>query len=185
MEKTAVLTNTKWAIDPMHSEVQFKVKHLTISNVTGSFKKFSGTVTTKSEDFENAEIQVSLDVNSISTNQEMRDNHLKGAEFFDTEKYPQINFKSTSFKKSKGEDFLLAGDLTIKGITKQVEVKVVFGGTTKDGQENLKAGFEVTGVINRKDFGLISNSLTEAGGLVLGEEIKLTANIQLAKEKNS
>ena len=183
MEKTAVLTNTKWAIDPMHSEVQFKVKHLTISNVTGSFKTFSGIVTTKSEEFENAEIQVSLDVKSISTNQEMRDNHLKGAEFFDAGKYPQIIFKSTSFKKSKGQDYILIGDLTMKGITKQVEVKAEFGGTTKDSQGNLKAGFEVTGKINRKDFGLITNSLTEAGGLVLGEEIKLTANIQVTKEK--
>jgi polyisoprenoid-binding protein YceI len=185
MEKTAVLTNTKWAIDPMHSEIQFKVKHLTISNITGSFKTFTGMVTTKSEDFENAEIQVSLDVNSMSTNQEMRDNHLKGAEFFDAEKYPQILFKSTSFKKTNGKDFILIGDLTIKGITKQVEVKAEFGGTTKDSQGNLKAGFEVTGKINRKDFGLKSNALTEAGGLVLSEEIKLTANIQVAKEKNS
>ena len=185
MEKTAELVKTKWAIDPMHSEVQFKVKHLTISSVTGSFKKFSGMVTAESKDFENAEIQFSMDVNSISTNQEMRDEHLKKAEFFDVAKYPQINFKSTSFKKSKEQDFILVGDLTIKGITKEVEVKATFGGVAKDGQGNLKAGFEVKGTINRKDFGLISNSLTEAGGLVLGEEIKLTANIQVAKEKKS
>ena len=126
-----------------------------------------------------------MDVNSISTNQEMRDNHLKNADFFEAEKYPKIDFKSTSFKKIKGTEYLLIGNLTMKGITKQVEVKAEFGGIAKDGQGNLKAGFEVTGIINRKDFGLTYNSLTEAGGLALGEEIKLIANIQVAKEKNS
>ena len=183
MEATAVLQKTKWAIDPMHSEVQFKVKHLTISNVTGSFKKFSGTLTAPSENFENSEIQFSMDVNSVFTNQEMRDNHLKSAEFFDSEKFPQINFKSTSFNKVKGQEFLLKGNLTMKGVTKKVELNVEFGGVAKDGQGNVKAGFDVSGTINRKDFGLSYNSLTEAGGLVLGEEIKLIANIELSKEK--
>ncbi len=182
MEATAVLQKTKWVIDPMHSEVQFKVKHLLISTVTGSFKTFSGTVTAPSEDFENAEIQFSLDVNSIFTNQEMRDNHLKNADFFEVAKYPTIDFKSISFKKTKGEDFLLTGNLTMKGVTKQVEVKAEFGGVAKDRQGQLKAGFEVTGTINRKDFGISFNTLTETGGLALGEEIKLIANIQLAKE---
>lgn len=182
MEATTVLQKTKWAIDPMHSEVQFKVKHLMISTVTGSFKKFSGVVTTQSEDFENAEVQFSIDVNSIFTNQEMRDNHLKNADFFETEKYPTIDFKSTSLKKVEGQIFLLTGDLTMKGITKRVEVNVEFGGMGKDRQGNLKAGFEVTATINRKDFGLTYNAVTEAGGLTLGEEIKLMANIQVAKE---
>src|ERR1022692_3391775 len=179
METTAVAQKTKWAIDPMHSEVQFKVKHLLISTVTGSFKTFSGSVTTPSEDFENAEVQFSIDVNSITTNQEMRDNHLKNADFFEAEKYPKIDFKSTSFKKIKGTEFLLTGNLTMKGITKQVEAKAEFGGTAKDGQGNLKAGFEVTATINRKDFGMTFNHLTETGGLTLGEEIKLIANIQV------
>ena len=185
MERTAELKKTKWAIDPMHSEIEFKVKHLMISTVTGSFKKFSGTVTSPSEDFEQAEIKFSMDVNSISTNQEGRDSHLKTAEFFDAEKYPEITFKSTSFKKQQGKDFLLVGDLTIKGITKKVEAKAEFGGLAKAQQGQVKAGFEVTGVINRKDFGLSYNALTETGGLALGEEIKLVANIQLAKEKES
>jgi polyisoprenoid-binding protein YceI len=182
MEATAVLQKTKWAIDPMHSEVQFKVKHLVISTVTGYFKTFSGSVTSGSEDFENAEIQFSIDVNSITTNQEMRDNHLKNTDFFEVAKYPTIDFKSISFKKTKGTEFLLTGNLTMKGITKQIDAKVEFGGTAKDGQGNLKAGFEVTGTINRKDFGMTFNHLTETGGLTLGEEIKLIANIQVAKE---
>src|ERR1017187_991130 len=181
MEATAVLQKTKWVIDPMHSEVQFKVKHLLISTVTGSFKTFSGTVTAASDNFENSEVQFSMDVNSIFTNQEMRDNHLKNADFFESDKYPTIDFKSISFKKIKGEDFLLTGNMTMKGITKQVEVKVEFGGIAKDGQGNLKAGFEITGTINRKDFGITFNHLTETGGLALGEEIKLFANIQVAR----
>jgi polyisoprenoid-binding protein YceI len=185
MEKTAELQKTKWAIDPMHSEIEFKIKHLMISNVTGTFKKFNGTVTKKSDDFENADIQFSMDANSISTNQEMRDKHLKTAEFFDTEKYPQINFKSTSFKKVKDNNYALIGNLTIKDKTKSIEIKANFGGIAKDAQGNLKAGFEVTGTINRKDFGLISNSLTDTGGMVLGEEIKLAANIQVSQEKES
>jgi polyisoprenoid-binding protein YceI len=175
-------TQTKWVIDPMHSEVQFKVKHLMISTVTGSFNKFSGTATTQSEDFENAEIQFSLDVNSISTNQEMRDDHLKKEEFFHSEKYPTIDFKSTSFKRINETDYTLVGNLTIKGVTKEVQVNAEFGGKSKDHQGNLKAGFEITGTINRKDFGLTYNALTETGGLALGENIKLIANIQVAKQ---
>ncbi len=175
-------TQTKWAIDPMHSEVHFKVKHLMISTVTGSFQKFTGTATTESEDFENAEIQFSLDVNSISTNQEMRDSHLKNDDFLQAEKFPTIDFKSTSFKKTNNASYTLVGNLTIKGITKEVEINAEFGGESKDSRGNLKAGFEVTGTINRKDFGLTYNALTETGGLALSENIKLIANIQVVKQ---
>jgi polyisoprenoid-binding protein YceI len=185
MQATNVLQKTKWVIDPMHSEVQFKVKHLMISTITGSFKTFSGTVSTPSEDFDNAEVQFSMDVDSIFTNQEMRDNHLKNADFFEATKYPTIDFKSTSFKKIKGTDYLLAGNLTLKGVTKPIDVNVKFGGIGKDGQGNLKAGFEITATVNRKDFGISYNAITEAGGLALGEEIKLMANIQVSKEKTN
>jgi polyisoprenoid-binding protein YceI len=185
METTAVLKKTKWVIDPMHSEVQFKVKHLMISTVTGSFKTFSGTVSSSSEDFENAEVNFSMDANSISTNQEMRDNHLKNADFFEVEKFPTIDFKSTSFKKGKGTELVLSGNLTMKGITKPVEAKVEFGGVAKDRQGNLKAGFEVSATINRMDFGVSFNAVTEAGGLTLGEEIQLIANIQVSKDNTA
>jgi polyisoprenoid-binding protein YceI len=171
------MATTKWALDPMHSEVQFKVKHLVISTVTGSFKTFEGTVTTQGDTFEGAEVEFSLDVNSIDTNQEQRDGHLKSAEFFDGEKYPKITFKSTSLTDDK-----LTGDLTIKDVTKSVTLDVEHGGTATDFYGNLKAGFEVTGKINRKEFGLTWNGVTEAGAVVVGEDIKLIINAQFAKQ---
>ncbi|MBD1366040.1 YceI family protein [Mucilaginibacter sp. ZT4R22] len=174
-------TATKWVLDPMHSEVQFKVKHLVISTVTGSFKTFEGELTTESDDFEGADVSFSLDVNSIDTNQEMRDGHLKSAEFFDAETYPKISFKSTSFTKD-GDDYKLTGDLTIKDVTKPVTLDVEHGGVAGDFYGNTKAGFEVTGKINRKDFGLVWDGVTEAGSVVLGSDIKLIINVQFAKQ---
>jgi len=179
---SATATTTKWAIDPTHSEVHFKVKHLVISTVTGSFKTFSGTASFENGNLENATIEFSIDPASIDTNQEQRDGHLKSADFFDAEKYPAITFKSTSLKQIKGENYKLTGDLTVRGVTKQVDVDAEYGGIAKDGYGNIKMGFEVTGVIHRKDFGLTWNSVTEAGGVVVGEDIKLSANIQLAQQ---
>ena len=173
------MQSTMWAIDPMHSEIHFKVKHLLISTVTGSFKSFLGSVNTDGDNFENAEIDFTLDVNSIYTGQEMRDSHLKSAEFFDAAEYPEIKFQSTSFRRTKGDEYVVTGNLTMRGITKPVTIDAEFGGLAKDHHGNTKAGFEVTGIINRKEFGLTYNSLTETGGLALGEDIKLIANIQL------
>lgn len=173
---------TKWALDPMHSEVHFKIKHLVISTVTGSFKSFEGAVNTQGDTFEGAEIDFSLDVNSIDTNQEQRDTHLKSADFFDTEKYPKITFKSTSFEKVDDEEYKLHGNLTIKDVTKPVTLNVEFGGTATDFYGNLKAGFEITGKINRKDFGLVWDGITEAGSIVVGEDVKLIINAQFAKQ---
>lgn len=171
------MATTKWVLDPLHSEVQFKVKHLVISTVTGFFRKFEGELSTENDNFSNASVSFSLDVNSIDTNQEARDTHLKSAEFFDAEQYPAITFKSTSFD---GEE--LKGDLTIKGITKPVTLEVEHGGTATDFYGNTKAGFEVTGKINRKDFGLTWDGVTEAGSVVVGEDIKLIINVQFAKQ---
>ncbi|GAB4030241.1 YceI family protein [Spirosoma endophyticum] len=175
------MATTKWVVDPMHSEVQFKVKHLVISTVTGTFRNFDGGATTEHDDFDGAEVHFSLDVNSVDTNQEMRDTHLKSADFFEAETYPKIAFKSTSFKKVDDDEYVLTGDLTMKGVTKPVTLKAEYGGTAKDNYGNKKLGFEVTGKINRKEFGLTYNALTETGGLALGEDIKLIANIQLAQ----
>ena len=175
-------TTTKWVIDPMHSEVQFKVKHLVISTVTGFFKSFEGALETENEDFEDADITFSLNIDSIDTNQSQRDEHLKSAEFFDAAQYPQITFKSTSFKKTDDDEYKLEGDLTIKGITKPVSLEAEYGGQTNDFYGNTKAGFEVTGKINRKEFGLTYDGVTEAGSIVLGEDIKLLINIQFAKQ---
>jgi len=176
-------TTTKWSIDPMHSEVQFKVKHLVISTVSGFFKSFEGTMETESDDFENADISFALNIDSIDTTQPQRDEHLKSPEFFDAVKYPQITFKSTSFKKTGDDEYELAGDLTVKDVTKPVTLAVEYGGSTDDFYGNTKAGFEVTGKINRKEFGLTWDGVTEAGSVVVGEDIKLLMNIQFAKQK--
>jgi len=175
-------TATKWVLDPMHSEVQFKVKHLVISTVTGQFKSFEGQMETTSDDFTGADIDFSLEVASIDTNQEQRDGHLKSPEFFDAEQFPKITFKSTSFDK-KGDVYELKGNLTIKGITKPVTLAVEHGGSATDFYGNTKAGFELTGKINRKEFGLTWDGITEAGSIVLGEEIKININVQFAKQQ--
>jgi polyisoprenoid-binding protein YceI len=177
-----MITLTKWAIDPMHSEVQFKVKHLVISTVSGFFKSFSGTVETENDDFSDAEIEFSIDIDSLDTTQTQRDEHLKSAKFFDAEQYPHITFKSTSFTKTDDDEYALKGDLTIKGITNPVTLDVEYGGSAADFYGNTKAGFEVTGKINRKQFGLTSDVVTEAGNIVVGEDIKLTINVQLTKQ---
>ncbi|GAB3927318.1 YceI family protein [Mucilaginibacter myungsuensis] len=166
----------------MHSEVQFKVKHLVISTVTGFFKSFEGSFETESEDFSDAKIQFSLDVDSIDTNQEARDGHLKSAEFFDAEQFPKISFVSTSFTKTGEDTYALAGDLTIKDVTKPVTLAVEHGGVAGDFYGNTKAGFEITGKVNRKEFGLTWDGVTEAGSVVVGEDIKLIINVQFAKQ---
>jgi len=181
---------TKWAIDPMHSEVQFKVKHLVISTVTGTFKVFEASLETDNEDFSDAEINFSLDVNSIDTNQPDRDAHLRSADFFDAEKYPKITFKSSSFEKVDGDpqdsanakEYKLKGDLTVRDVTKPITFDVEFGGTATDFYGNVKAGFEVSGKINRKEFGLVWNGITEAGAIVVGEDIRLNINVQFAQK---
>jgi len=172
---------TTWAIDPIHSEVLFKIKHLVISTVTGSFKKFQGTVITSGDDFNNAKVNFTIDVNSIDTNQSHRDEHLLSADFFESTAYPQIKFQSTSFTKESSGDYKMTGNLTIKEVTKPVVLNVEYGGSQKDMYGNIKHGFEITGKINRKDFGMTYNAMTEAGGLTLGEEIKVIANIQVAQ----
>lgn len=173
---------TTWVIDPLHSEVMFKVKHLVISTVTGSFSKFEGTAVTTEDNFENAKINFEIDVNSIYTGQEQRDMHLKNGDFFEAETFPKIIFESDSFIKTGADNYVLKGKLTLKGVTKEVALNAEYGGVEKDHYGNTKAGFEVSGIINRKEFGLSYNALTETGGLALGENVKLSANIQLAKQ---
>lgn len=176
------MTNTKkWIIDPMHSEVLFKIKHLIISTVTGSFRKFEGTVITEEDDFNNAKVNVSIDVKSIDTNQTQRDGHLQSGEFFAADQYPIITFESTSFVHLGRSDYKLVGNLTMRGVTKLVELNVEYGGAEDNGHGIIKHGFEVTGIVNRKEFGMTWNKLTDTGGLGLGEDIKLAANIQISE----
>ena len=174
------MATTNWVIDASHSEIQFKVKHLVITTVTGSFNEFSGAVES-GDTFDNAKISFEANTASISTNSEQRDGHLKSADFFDAEQFPKILFTATKFA-SKGGEFELVGDLTIKGVTKSVTLAVEHGGIAKDPWGNTKAGFEITGKINRKDFGLTWNAPTETGGLVVSEEVKIIANVQLLKQ---
>jgi polyisoprenoid-binding protein YceI len=182
MNTQADVRTTKWTIDPLHSEVLFKIKHLVISTVTGSFTKFEGQVNTTGEDFENAQIGFSIDVSSIHTGQEQRDAHLKNSDFFEIEKYPVISFRSTSFIKTGDDKYILTGELTMKGVAKEISLDVEYGGSEKDHHGNTKAGFELSGVVNRKEFGLTFNALTESGGLALSENVKIAANIQLAQQ---
>ncbi|MBB5394666.1 YceI family protein [Mucilaginibacter sp. AK015] len=175
------MATTKWVLDPTHSEVQFKVKHLVISTVTGSFKTFEGSLETDNEDFTDAKVEFSLDVDSIDTTQSQRDEHLKSADFFDAATHPKITFKSTSFTKD-GDDYKLNGLVTIKDVTKPITLNVEHGGIAGDFYGNTKAGFEVSGKINRKEFGLTWDGVTEAGSIVVGEDIKLIANVQFAKQ---
>jgi polyisoprenoid-binding protein YceI len=181
MEQSTTAVATNWVLDAMHSEVHFKVKHLVISTVTGTLKVFEGKFETVNDDFSNANISFTADINSIDTNQEQRDVHLKSADFFDAETYPKMIFKSTSFKKMGDGEYELIGDLTIRDVTKSVKLDVEYGGLATDFYGNTKAGFELKGKINRKDFGLVWNGITEAGAIVVGEDIKLDINVQFAK----
>jgi polyisoprenoid-binding protein YceI len=178
-------TTTKWVLDPMHSEVQFKIKHLVISTVSGFFKNFEGQLETENDDFTDAKIEFSLDINSIDTNQSQRDEHLKSVDFFNAEKYPKISFRSTKFVNKGNDEYALFGDLTIKDVAKQVTLAVEFGGSAADFYGNTKAGFEISGKINRKEFGLTYDGITEAGAIVLGEDIKLLINVQFAKQQSA
>ncbi|PLK46394.1 YceI family protein [Emticicia sp. TH156] len=171
-----------WTIDASHSEVQFKVRHLMISTVTGTFGSYEGTVeTTNDTDFEGASIKFSADVDSISTGQEQRDGHLKSADFFDAANFPKISFASTSFEKVDDENYTLKGDLTMRGVTKSVTLKAEFGGVMTDFYGQTKAGFEIAGKVNRQDFGLTWSAVTEAGGVVVSDDVKLVLNIQVVK----
>ncbi len=175
-------TTTTWVIDPAHSEVQFKIKHLVISTVTGSFGTFDGQLETVGDDFVDAKISFSADIDSISTNQEQRDTHLKSAEFFDAATYPKLTFASTSITKTGDDTYALVGNLTIRDVTKPVTLKAEYGGQMQDFYGQTKAGFELSGTIKRKEFGLTWDGITEAGGVVVSDDVKLVMNIQVTKQ---
>ena len=176
------MAKTKWQIDTTHSEVQFKVKHMMISTVTGYFSQFDATVETEDEDFTTAKVQFTADLSSISTNNEQRDNHLKTSDFFDAENHPQIKFVSNKLEKIDDESYSLHGDLTIRGISKPVSLKVEFGGIAADPWGNIRAGFTIDGKINRKEFGLNWSAVTEAGGIVVSDEVRMHVNAEFIKE---
>jgi polyisoprenoid-binding protein YceI len=174
------MSTTKWIVDPTHSEVAFKVKHLVISTVTGYFRTFEGHAEATSDDFSGAVVGFSLAVDSIDTNQSDRDQHLKSADFFDAANFPKITFSGKLV--NQGGDYQLVGDLTLKGITKEVALEVTYGGTVADPYGQTKAGFEIEGKINRKDFGLTWSAITEAGSVVVSDQVRLQFSVQLVKQ---
>jgi len=170
-----------YQIDPAHSEIQFKVKHLMISTVTGTFNSFSGSLTSDSEDFDGASVTFSADINSIDTGNEQRDGHLKSADFFNAEEHPQLVFSNGKLSKTHN-GFSLNGELTLRGVTKPLSLDVEYNGTMVDPWGQTKAGFELTGSIKRKEFGLSWDAVTEAGGVVVSDEVKLSLNVQVVKQ---
>lgn len=172
---------TTWVSDPTHSELLFKVKHLMITNVKGEFKKFSVTAQANGNDFSKAEVKVSIDASSVFTNQDDRDNHLKGGDFFDAEQFPELSFAGNSLAGTNG-NFKLNGLLTIKGVSKEVSLDVEFGGINKDPWGNEKAGFSLSGKISRKDWGLNWNAALETGGVLVSDEVSISAEVQLVKQ---
>jgi len=176
-----IATKTLWKIDPTHSEVQFNVKHLVISTVTGSFGSYDGKIEAEGDDFENAKASFTADIDSITTNNENRDQHLKSEDFFNAEEYSQLKFESKNFEKVGEGEYNVTGDLTIRDVTKEIELDVVHGGTVTDQYGQTKAGFKVEGTINRKEFGLTWSAVTEAGNVVVGDKIKLQLNVQFIK----
>jgi polyisoprenoid-binding protein YceI len=176
------MQTTNWALDPTHSEILFKVKHLMITNVKGEFRKFNATLISDGHNFSKAAVNVTIDAASVFTNEDNRDNHLKSADFFDVENHKEITFVGTSFDKVDDENYTLKGNLTIKGVSKEISLDVEFGGVNKDPWGNEKAGFAISGKINRKDFGLNWNAALETGGVLVSEEVKINAEIQLVKQ---
>jgi Uncharacterized conserved protein len=171
-----------WTLDHNHTEVTFKVKHLVISSVTGKFKSFDGSVESDKDDFTDATIRFTADVNSIDTGNEQRDGHLKSADFFDAANHPQLTFESTSVTKKSGSEYVVSGNLTMRGKTKPVELKAEFGGIQKDFYGNTVAGFEIEGKVNRREFGLEWSAVTETGGIVVSDDVKLQVNAELIKK---
>lgn len=162
-----------WKIDPTHSEVKFKVKHLVISTVTGHFNEFKATIDASKEDFSDAAISFSADVNSVDTKNAQRDGHLKSPDFFDAASYPELTFKSRDVTRTSPSDYIVTGDLTIRGNTREVTLNATYNGTVKGFGGVDVTGFEITGKINRQEYGLTWSALTEAGGVVVGDEVKL------------
>lgn len=193
MKRTLILTaaiilaslginaQSAWKFDPSHSGVRFSVAHMVISEVEGNFSKFDGKVMASADDFSDAEVEFTVDVSSINTDDKKRDEHLLSADFFNVEKFPTIEFKSTSIKKAGDNKYKITGDFTMLGVTKEIVIDVTYNGTIDDPWGNTKAGFKVKANINRNDWGLKYNSVMDTGGMLIGEEIAIVCNIELVK----
>jgi len=176
-------TSQKWVIDKVHSTVKFSVSHLVISEVEGSFKTYDGSIANSKADFSDAKIDFTVDVASINTDNSMRDEHLKSDDFFNAKEFPKMSFKSSSIKKLAGNKLEITGDLTIRNTTKKVSFQTTYGGTVKDAYGNTKSGFKASTTINRFDYGLKWNALTEAGGATSWKDIAIVLNLEFALAK--
>ena len=172
----------QWTLDPAHSEIKFKVKHLVISIVTGQFMRFRGTVDAQKPDFSDARMRFEADVDSISTNNEQRDAHLKNGDFFDAGAHPQLIFEADGLEKTDDEHYELYGMLTMRGITRKVKLNVEYGGTTQDPWGNTRIGFSLSGKVNRKDFGISFGLVSETGGILLSDEVRINANAEFVRQ---
>lgn len=180
---TTIFAQTKWNFDNSHSEIGFSVTHMLITETDGYFKNYSGSVVAKNDDFQDTEIKFEAKTSSIFTDNEKRDKHLASPDFFDAEKFPTLTFASKSFKKVDGKNYKLVGNLTIKGVTKEITLDVKYNGTVTDPWGNTRAGFKVTGEVDRFEYGLTWNAALETGGLVVSKEVDLNIKIELIKEK--
>lgn len=173
---------TKWVLDPAHSEIQFKVRHMMIANVKGEFRNFNATIVTEGNDFSKGNVEVIIEAGSVFTNATDRDTHLKSADFFDVENNKELKFTGKSLKRLDDDNYLLTGLLNIKGVEKEVSFDVEFGGINKDPWGNMKAGFSLNGKINRKDWKLNWNAALETGGVLVSDEVRIAADVQFLKE---
>ena len=174
---------TKWAIDKTHSKIRFEVAHMVISEVSGQFHSYDGSVLADEADFSDAKIDFSLALKSIDTDDDKRDEQLRSPDFFDVAKFPQLTFKSTSMQKTDKNNFKLRGVLSLHGVSKEIVLDVRYGGTVTDPYGNIKAGFKVSGMINRNDFGVKYNSIMDSGGLMIGEEVNISCSLELIQLK--
>lgn len=172
---------TLWKLDPTHSELNFKVRHLMISNVKGAFRDFSATLESMGDDFNHATVKAMVKTDSIFTNNTDRDNHLRSADFFDAAQFPEITFEGREFRQKGEEEFELTGVLNMHGVTKEITLDVEFGGIQQDGYGQTKVGFSFKGKINRADFGLTWNAVLEAGGVTVSDEVKIDGEAQFVK----
>ncbi|WP_409343168.1 YceI family protein [Paenibacillus sp. MBLB4367] len=176
------MANTKWAVDPTHSSLDFSVKHMMIAKVKGTFHAFEAQIEADPSDLTSASIRFDIDLNSIDTKNSDRDAHLRSADFFEIEKYPKLTFVATSIEKSGNGEYDVTGDVSLHGVTRSETFSVSFEGAGKDPWGNEKAGFSATGSLKRSDYGLTYNAVLETGGVLIGDEVKISIEIEAAKQ---
>jgi polyisoprenoid-binding protein YceI len=175
------MTTNNWNLDTVHSGINFTVRHMVVSKVRGRFAKFSGTVSLDESDFTRSSVEATIDASSIDTGTTQRDDHLRSADFFDVERFPEIRFLSTRIEKIAGDRYRLTGELTIHGVTRSIALETEYGGRGKDPWGNERVGFTAKGAIVRKDFGLVWNQALETGGVLVSDRVDLELEVQAVR----